>query len=125
MNKKILIIDAHPVYIHKTEGFLAGLTFKNIILAASGKEGLKKAALENPDLVILSGMLPDAESHDVCKTIKAANRLTKIIVQTGLLIDESSIARFKESGADQVLPRKEKDLAPLQKAVENLLVEKS
>ncbi len=121
MDQKILIIDAHPVYIHKTESFLAGLTFKNIVLATSGKKGIERIKSENPDLVILSGMLPDTESHDVCKMIKATNRLTKIIVQTGLLTDELSITRFRECGADLVLPRKEKDLAPLQKAISQLL----
>ena len=42
MSEKILIIDGHPVYIYKLEGFLRGLTYNNVLLARSGKEGIEK-----------------------------------------------------------------------------------
>lgn len=121
MEHKVLIVDGHPVYIHKLVGFLEGLTFKNITLAASGQEGISKAALVKPDLVILSGMLPDMESQEVCKEIKAFDNNIKIIVQTGLFTDEESMKTLRTVGADAVLARKEKDLMPLQGVIEEFI----
>ena len=116
MNRKILIIDGHPVYIHKLESFFEGLAYKNIQLAKSGKEGLAKAESFRPDLILLSGMLADMESHEVCRRVKEILNSVRVIVQTGFLTEEAGIAKFKELGADAVLPRKEKDWAPLQEA---------
>ena len=121
MNEKILIIDGHPVYILKMEGFLKGLTYKNIYLATSGEEGIRLARLRKPDLVLLSGMLPDLYSHLVCQKIKESLPNTKIIVQTGLFTDAAQISQFKECGADVILDRKEKDLFPLQQAIAEFL----
>ena len=121
MEHRILVIDGHPVYIHKIVGFLEGLTFKNISLATSGQEGIDKMGSIKPDLVILSGMLPDMDSNEVCKKIKAINKNTKIIVQTGLFTDAESMKTFRSVGADAVLARKEKDLMPLQELIEEFI----
>ncbi len=121
MTKRILILDAHPVYIHKIEGFLKGLAYQEITLASSGKEGLAKTISFNPDLVIMSGMLPDMNAHEVCEHIKKQNQSAKIIVQTGLFTDEKDIQLFKQQGADAVLERKEKDLVPLEETIAALL----
>jgi DNA-binding NarL/FixJ family response regulator len=117
MTIKFLIIDAHPVYIHKTEGFLKSLTYNDITLAKTAQEGLEKLAAIKPDVVIMSGMLPDMNAHVICKNIKERADTTKIIVQVGLFTDENDIQRFKQYGADVVLDRKEKDLMPLQDAI--------
>jgi DNA-binding response OmpR family regulator len=120
MDQRILVIDAHPVYIHKMEGFLKGLTFHDIALARSGAEGVALAEAQRPQLIILSGMLPDMASEKVCELIKHRSG-APVIVQIGLFTEERSIQRLKVSGADVILPRKEKDLMPLQKAIEGLL----
>jgi DNA-binding NarL/FixJ family response regulator len=120
MDQKVLIIDAHPVYIHKLEGFLKGLTFHDVVLTQSGGQGIAAAAEHKPRLVILSGMLPDMASEKVCEAVKQ-NCGAKVIVQVGLFTDEESMERLKAVGADAVLARKEKDMMPLQKAVESLL----
>ena len=122
MNQRILVIDGHPVYVNKTIGFLQGLTFKDIQLAKTGKEGIDKARNHKPDLVILSSMLQDMDSLEVCKAIHDLTRESvKIIVQIGLFTDAGTIDQFTQCGADAVLMRKEKDLKPLQDAIETLL----
>ncbi len=121
MNHTILIVDGHPVFINKIEGFLKGLTFQNLHLAPKGQEGVSLAKELQPELVILSGMLPDMDSHQVCQMIKAESPSSRVIVLIGLFTDTNSITKFKELGADIVLPRKEKDLNPLNQAVEELL----
>jgi DNA-binding NarL/FixJ family response regulator len=123
MNQTILIIDGHPAYIYKTEGFLQGLTFKYIVLATNAKEGIERARRDAPDLIILSGMLPDADSLQVCKDLKRlAVKELKIIVQVGLFTEQEAIDAFISAGADTVLERKEKDMQPLHDAIETLLL---
>ncbi|MCA9405478.1 MAG: response regulator [Candidatus Omnitrophica bacterium] len=122
LKHKILIIDAHPVYVNKTEGFLRGLTFHNITIARNGKEGQEKAKSIRPDLIILSAMLPDMDSFDVCEAVKKNSPESRIIVQVGLFYAAEEIERFMSLGADRVLDRKEKDLQPLQNAIEDLMV---
>lgn len=121
MNVKILIIDGHPVYIRKTEGFLKGLAYSDITLAATGADGLQKAAAIRPDLVIMSALLPDMDAHEVCQYIRIESGLSRIIVQFGLFTEEKDILRFKAEGADAVLARKEKDLKPLEDAIAALV----
>ncbi len=121
MLKKILILDAHPVYILKTEGFLRGLTYNNITLARTAKEGLEKTGLLQPDLIIMSAMLPDMDAHEVCQKLKQQCNSSKIIVQIGLYTEQKDIEQFKQEGANAVLERKEKDLIPLEEAVAALL----
>jgi len=120
-DKKILIIDGHPVYIHKLEGFLRGLTFQNILLSPSGQEALTVLEAEPPHLVILSGMLPDRDSLELCRDIRTKHPSVKIIVQIGLFTQIPKIEEFMSSGADAVLARKEKDLQPLQEAIQRLI----
>jgi DNA-binding NarL/FixJ family response regulator len=117
---KILIIDAHPVYSVKLEGFLRGLTYENIYLASTGKEALENIGSINPGLVIMSGILPDVNVFELCKKIKDNHTQTKIIIQIGLFFAKDDIERFSENGADVVLARKEKDLNPLQDALTTL-----
>lgn len=125
MDQKILVIDCHPVYAQKTLAFLQGLTLKNITLAKNGEEGLSSLKNNLFDLVILSGMLPDMQSIDVCKQVHIlSGEGTKIIVQIGLFMEDKDIEQFLENGANKVLLRKEKDLNPLQDAIEDLLFEK-
>ncbi|GEM_PF-2613903 len=126
LTQKILIIDGHPVYAKKTEAFFKGLTFSEATVASSAAEGLQKFENAPADLVVLSGMLPDGESRQVCQTlrIKAGSSL-KIIVQVGLMAGQEEIQRFFQDGADRVLMRKEKDTKPFQQAVEELLFPKT
>ena len=122
MDQRILIIDGHPVYVNKTIGFLQGLTFRDIQLAKTGKQGIDEVRLKEPDLVILSSMLQDMDSLEVCKAIhELTNGSAKIIVQIGLFTEVETINQFTDCGADAVLMRKEKDLKPLQDAIEALL----
>jgi two-component system KDP operon response regulator KdpE len=42
-----------------------------VLLAASGQEGLGLAATQSPDVVILDIGLPDMEGHDVLRELRA------------------------------------------------------
>lgn len=119
--RKILIVDAHPVYIQRLESFVKGFTSQEIALAKTGKECLEKIHAIEQDLVIMSAMLPDMDAHEICKTIKQTRESVRIIVQVGLFSKPADKERLKEFGADIVLDRKEKDLNPLEKAIAALV----
>lgn len=116
-----MIIDAHPVYAPKIAAFLEGLTFKNIEIIKKGSQVANRLKESMPDIVILSGMLPDADSIEVLKQIKTASQCVPVIVQTGLVCSREAWSDFEKAGATVVLARLEKDLAPLQKAIETVL----
>lgn len=122
MNQRILVIDGHPVYGDKMVGFLKGLTFQNIHLVESEEAGIEALKREDYDLILLSSVLPDAEEEELILNVKAAaGESTKMIVQAGLGTSEETVKQFQRNGADIVLTRREKDLRPLQKAIENIL----
>lgn len=122
MDHKIMIIDAHPVYAPRMEGFLRGLTFKHIRLATDGAQGLALLPGFPPDAVILSERLPDMDSANCCARLRAARPGAKIIVQTGLFTEPARERQLLRCGADDVVIRREKDLQPLQDSLQRLLM---
>ena len=73
---KILIVDDDASrYISTKILSKAGYEIKE---AASGKEALKKAEVENPDLIMLDFNLPDITGYEVCKRLKS-NPITQFI----------------------------------------------
>lgn len=121
MNTKIMIIDAHPVYINKTVGFLESLTFKNIEVVARGSKAVETVIEGKPDIIVLSAMLPDADSLSIARQIKAAFPTMPIIVQTGLLTTDAVKADFNALGMTHVIARREKDWAPFSEAINAIL----
>lgn len=61
MSKRILIIDDDNDIREATQICLEILGEWEIISAASGKEGLVKAAAEQPDAILLDVMMPDMD----------------------------------------------------------------
>lgn len=66
---RILIVDDEPDLIAvlrlglQMEGF-------EVLEAADGEEGLRKAQQEKPDLMVLDLMLPRMDGYQVCRTLK-------------------------------------------------------
>lgn len=66
---RILIVDDEPDLVAvlrmglQMEGF-------EVLDAADGEEGLKRAQQERPDLMLLDLMLPRMDGYQVCRTLK-------------------------------------------------------
>ena len=66
MDRKILIVDDEKNIVEiiafnlKKEGY-------QVIKAADGEEGVKKAMEENPDLILLDIMMPKMDGYEACK----------------------------------------------------------
>ena len=75
--KKILIIEDENELCD-----LLGLRLERggfeVIVANDGVEGLNKARLEKPDLIILDLMLPKMHGEEVCKEVRRDARISEV-----------------------------------------------
>ncbi|MDP1678333.1 MAG: PAS domain S-box protein [Bacteroidota bacterium] len=90
---KLMIKDAFPEAITLT--------------APDGKSGLKLAAAENPDVILLDLVMPDMDGFEVCQTLKADKTLSDIpiIIVTSFKRDKKNCLRALEAGAEAFLAR--------------------
>lgn len=121
MKPRILIIDAHPVYVLRTIGFLESLTLKDNLVVSRGDLAMETIIANNPDIVILSATMPNTDIMALARQIKAYRPTLPVIVQTGLLIGLDMIKEFRSLDIEYILPRREKDWAPLEEAVTAIL----
>ena len=78
-NKKILLIESDDFYAKIVSGCLQHSGFK-VLVATSGEEGLKDAASEQPDLILLSIKLPKKDGFEVLEELKAGPETKNIPV---------------------------------------------
>jgi CheY-like chemotaxis protein len=67
---KILLVDDEPDIVYLVRRFLErGGYF--VVEANGGREALKKAEKENPDLVLMDVMMPDLDGWEVSRSLKS------------------------------------------------------
>jgi DNA-binding response OmpR family regulator len=71
MPKRILVIEDEPVGQKVVADFLKARGYR-VSVARTGPEGLEKAALLRPDLVLCDVLLPQKSGFEVCFEIKRA-----------------------------------------------------
>ncbi len=69
LGKKILIVDDDKTLLKMVR---SGLMFNgfDVVTAETGEEGIKLAAAEDPDLIILDVILPGLKGREVCAQLK-------------------------------------------------------
>lgn len=68
--KKILCIEDDSFFLSLITGLLEGTPGLSVVQAHTGAEGIQKARIEHPDLVLLDLMLPDIRGSEVILRIK-------------------------------------------------------
>jgi two-component system alkaline phosphatase synthesis response regulator PhoP len=76
---KILLVDDDPDFVQATKVVLESQPYE-VITALSGKEGLKRAREERPDLVLLDIIMPEVDGFQVCQQLKKDPQLAQIPV---------------------------------------------
>jgi len=76
---KVLVIDDEPQIRRALRAGLERGEYE-VILAASGEEGLDLAALHNPDLVILDLAMPGTDGYEVCKQLRSWSKSPIIVL---------------------------------------------
>jgi DNA-binding response OmpR family regulator len=121
MAKKILVIDDNPQDMRIMVRFLGAAGYDEIVTAATGEEGVARAASEKPCLVVTDTILPGIDGFEVTKEIKAGCGPAgpRIIVVTGA-IDAVDAVKARKMGADDYCA-KTADCGPLLEAVKKLI----
>jgi NarL family two-component system response regulator LiaR len=106
---KILIVDDHAV-VRKGLAMVLRLEpdFEVVGEAGDGQEGLEKARLLHPDLVLLDLMMPRMDGVATAMAIRAAVPEARILLLTGAELDEKLVDTLA-AGADGYLL---KDIEP-------------
>ena len=105
MAKKILVIDDEPdtlrlvALVLKRQGY-------DVVTATEGKEGIKKAVTERPDLIILDVMMPGMDGFEVAKVLRSAKETSQlpILMFTAKGQLEDKLKGF-EVGADDYITK--------------------
>ena len=69
--KKILMIDDEPEFVDMIKMRLEANDY-SVVTAYEGKEGLKLAHTENPDLILLDVMMPEMDGFDVLSRLRGS-----------------------------------------------------
>jgi len=77
----------------------------HLINALSGEQGLELARREDPDVILLDMALPERESYEICRKLKADHGLKSIpvVFLTTTETDQTSLAKAADLGADAFL----------------------
>jgi signal transduction histidine kinase len=99
----VLIVDDTPsnlgmvVKIMEEKGYL-------VSIAQDGEEGLQRAQLVQPDLILLDVMMPGIDGFETCQRLKAleSTRNIPVIFMTALASPEHKVKGFAAGGVDYV-----------------------
>ena len=82
--KKALIIDDNPVVVRLNQSLLRTEGYE-VHVAKDGFEGVEKAKVLTPDVILLDLILPGIHGYEVCKILKAypGTKEIPIIIITG------------------------------------------
>ena len=86
---RLLIVDDDEISRYLVRSVIGNQDF-SVTEAASGQEGLKRAAEESPDVMVLYLMMPDLSGFEVLDRLKADERTAGIpvIIHTSKVLDE-------------------------------------
>jgi PAS domain S-box-containing protein len=77
MPKKVLIVDDNVANLYMLETLLQGHGLE-VASAKNGKEALKKARLNPPDMIVTDILMPEMDGYALCREWKADDRLKHI-----------------------------------------------
>ncbi|MEK8019797.1 MAG: hybrid sensor histidine kinase/response regulator [Candidatus Parabeggiatoa sp.] len=99
----ILIIDDTPENVTILLHMLSDVGFK-VLVAQNGQEGIKRATLAHPDLILLDVIMPDMDGFEVCNRLKAQEDLKNIpiIFMTAMNQTSYKITGFEVGAADYI-----------------------
>jgi len=98
---KVLIVDDAPDTLDIIQKLLSFEGYE-VILAATGEEGVKKVKEEKPDVVLMDISLPGIDGTEALKRIRTINPIQSVIMLTAFATVENAIHALKEGASDFV-----------------------
>jgi len=103
--KKVLIADDHPEAVELVRVTLEDEDYE-IVNTSNGKETLKKARVEKPDIVLLDVVMPKMDGFEVCRQLRKDPQTKEIpivmLTDKGQEVDKE---RGREVGADDYITK--------------------
>ena len=102
---RILLVDDEPDILEFMEYNLKKENYE-VFKASNGKEAIKQAKKENPDLIILDIMMPEMDGIETCRQLRDMPEFKKTLIAflTARNEDYSQIAGF-DVGADDYITK--------------------
>jgi two-component system, OmpR family, KDP operon response regulator KdpE len=99
---RVLVVDDDRALLRALR---VGLTARGheVIVGATGEEGLSKAALEEPEVIVLDLGLPDLDGLEVCRRIRQWSDVP-VIVLSATGIEDLKVAAL-DGGADDYVTK--------------------
>jgi len=102
---KVLIVDDESELVEMLSLRLEANNYQ-AISASDGQEGLDKARVENPDLIILDVMLPKIDGYKVCRMLKFDDKYKQIpVILFTARVQASDIKLGADAGADAYITK--------------------
>ncbi len=111
--RKILVIDDRKSNLTSIRAILEdAIPNCQVVAAHSGKEGIKLARQEHPDVILLDVVMPEMDGYEVCKRLKTNEKTRNIhvILISAYETDSKNKVKGFSAGADAFLIR------PIEKA---------
>ena len=102
MRKKVLVIEDNPYTSDMIRKYLSRNDYE-VLTTSDGREGLRLAREENPDLILLDLMLPGMDGTKVCRTLREESSVP-IIMLTARVEEEDRVTGL-ELGADDYITK--------------------
>ena len=119
-SRSLLLIDNNNDYTELVKLFLEQSTEWQIITALDGEEGIKKALLEQPDLILVDLAMPDIDGVAVYKILKSD--LSTCYIPTVFITAMVGVEKMicSEANADVEIITKPMDLTVLKDCISDL-----
>lgn len=100
---QILIVDDNPTNLKVLGGMLDKYGFR-VRVAIDGKQAIKGAEIEVPDLILLDIMMPEMDGYEVCRIMKANEKLNDIpIIFVSARVETiDKVKAFNSGGVDYI-----------------------
>src|SRR5271169_2797164 len=105
---KVLAIDDNQYNLVTLKALIKKAFPEAVTLTAlNGEKGVELAAVEDPDVILLDIVMPRMDGYEVCRKLKADEKLSDIpvVFVTALKGDKESRIRALEAGAEAFLAK--------------------
>ena len=97
---RILLIEDDPDIQKMVELSLKYQGGHQVSVASAGKEGLEKANVVKPDLILLDVMMPEMDGYETCRRLKADPATQRIpVIFLSARAQQAEIQKGKDLGA--------------------------
>jgi CheY-like chemotaxis protein len=99
--RRVLVVDDEDAFRYVFRQMIGGEQGYEIIEAVNGLDGLRRARLDHPDVIVLDLQMPHLDGYETLRELSAdaVTSRTPVIVSTSSVIDEEMRRRLSKASA--------------------------